>query len=69
MNGYDPSVARSFDDLFGDTGWRGQIPEGQGREDAILSYYKECLRRIGGYQYVVNTAILKRNHSLPPAFF
>ena len=57
--GIDPSVARSFDDLFGDTGWRGQIPESQGREDAILSYYKECLRRIGGYQYVVNTAILK----------
>ncbi len=55
----DQSIARSFDDLFGDTGWRGQIPEGQGREDAILSYYKECLRKIGGYQYVINTPILK----------
>jgi len=55
----DQSIARSFDGLFGDTGWRGQIPEGRSREDAILSYYKECLRKIGGYQYVVNTPILK----------
>jgi hypothetical protein len=57
--GINESLARSFDDLFGDKGWRGKMPEGQGREDAILTYYKECLRKIGGYQYIVNTPILK----------
>jgi three-Cys-motif partner protein len=57
--GIDQSLAKSFDDLFGDAGWHGQILEGQGREDSILNYYKECLRKVGRYQYVVNTAILK----------
>ncbi len=57
--GIDESLAKSFDDLFGNAGWHGQIPEGQGREDSIMNYYKECLRKVGRYQYVVNTPILK----------
>lgn len=55
----DGFVAASFDELFDDASWRGKISEGSGREEAILNFYKECLKRTGGYQHVVNTRVLK----------
>jgi len=55
----DEAVARSFDELFGNNSWRGQISEGPGREYSIVDYYKRSLTKTGGYQFCANTRILK----------
>lgn len=55
----DESLAKGFDELFGNSGWRGKIPEVSKRESAILDYYKECIKANNPSLYVVNSPVLK----------
>ncbi len=50
-------VQASFDELFGTNGWRDVIPNGPGREKAIVDFYCHCLKTTGNYAYVTYTRI------------
>jgi len=56
-----PSPSMSFNDLFGGEGWEKAVLAGSAREAAVISFYSERMRAIGGFDYVTSTRILKPN--------
>lgn len=58
-----PEIAATFDPLFGGPDWFIEVEErvngGESREDAIIGVYSERLRRIGRFNHVTSTRILK----------
>ena len=58
-----PETAATFDPLFGCLGWHLEVERytraGHLREDAILSVYRDRLRKIGQFSHVTSTRILK----------
>ena len=58
-----PEITSTFDPLFGGPGWYDEIlkevDRGQTRENAIVSVYRERLRKFGKYLHVTSTRILK----------
>jgi hypothetical protein len=57
----DEATVTTFNELFFDRGqWRNELNLGRpNREDAIVDYYKKCLKTHGNYEYITNTRILK----------
>lgn len=53
-----PELERSLNDLFGGPGWRVLL-ERPNREDAILDFYRDRVRRAGCLRYVTATRIKK----------
>ncbi len=58
-----PELAATYDPLFGGEGWYLEVEElvehGFTREAAILSVYRERFRRIGEFDHVTSTRVLK----------
>lgn len=53
----DPEV--SFDDLFGGSGWKAAIQASPKREDAIIRFYTERMKRAGAFDFATSTRIKK----------
>ncbi|HEY6253511.1 MAG TPA: three-Cys-motif partner protein TcmP [Candidatus Angelobacter sp.] len=59
LNSTEPSIEASMDLLFGTDKWRSLRDVREDRENAIVGFYRERIRVVGGFQFVTSTRILK----------
>lgn len=64
----DPSIAASFDPIMGGPGWQDKLDLSQGREKAVLEFFRERIEMELGFKFVVSTKIDKSTAKRPHFF-